>query len=66
MLESNTGTVVMQKWYDMRTQDVVEITTRIQIALHYNQVRLLATHYSTPNNQTASTKSILSSAQQST
>ena len=47
MLEGNTGTLVMEKWYDVRTQDVFDITTSIQIVLHYNQVRLLATHYPT-------------------
>ena len=47
----------MEKWYDMRTQDV-DVTTSIQVALHNSQVRLLAYHYPTPNHQTASKKSI--------
>ena len=49
---------VMEKWYDMRTQDVVDITMNIPIALHYNQVRLLATQYPIQNHQNAPTKSI--------
>ena len=56
MLESDTGTQAMEKWYGMRTQDVVDITISIIVTLY--QVRLLATHYPIPNHQTAPTNSI--------
>ena len=51
MLESNTGTLITEKLCDTRTQDVVDITTSIQIALYYN-------HHLTPNQQTAPTHQI--------
>ena len=40
----------MEKW----SQDVVDI----EIVLHDNKVRFLVTHFSTPNHETAPTKSI--------